>query len=273
MASKVVIRNVYLNAICFHYCYNLPTEVLKGLSIKYRRMLASQAKCKAWCETSSMDEKMQFFNAIGLNNAITIFPDKIKSGVSLKEILQKYENEKLAAAQKEQANLGCYVVTDRDTAFLLNSMSMSINHESFIRALDFNKTGYSIKNWSKTLDSPIQTETLVMLENKKLIGSTILNAGLCFDVVTQLFGLNQYHVKILLFLYQRRQAYIFRDDIIAYFDGYISRTRMTRALKKLILNEYLDKHQQWQTYQYRISVKGITVVNEFINRIIKQNQF
>lgn len=273
MGAKIVIKNPFLNAVTYHYCYNMPTETLKTLGIKYRRMLSSQARTKAWCEKSSIDEKLHFFNAIGLNCGLTVFPDKVKSGASLKEILRKYDEEKRAAAQKDQANLGFYVTTDRDTAYLLGNMSMTINHQSYIRALDYNKTGYSIKNWSKVLDSPGQAQTLEVLENTKVVSDTILQAGLAFGVVTQLFEVNECQLKILMFMYQRRQSYVFRDDIVAYFYGYESKTRMARAIKKLILSDYLEKHQDWQTYQYRISSKGIVVVSEFVNRVLKQSQF
>ncbi len=273
MAAKLVINNIFLNSICYHYCYNLPTESVKKLNMTYRRMLSSQARTKAWCERSSMDEKLHFFNAIGLNIGLSIFPDKIKSGVSLKEILNKYENEKIAAAQNEQASLGCYVITDRESAFLLGQMGMTINHETYIKSLDYNKTGFSIKNWGKRLDSPIQKEMEDVSESVKTVCNTILNTGLTFDSVKELFEINAIEMKILLFLYQRVQAYIFRDDIVDNFTGYITKARASRGIKKLILNGYLDKHQNWQTYQYRISTKGINTVSDFINRIVKANSF
>lgn len=273
MGAKIGIKNVFLNAITYHYCYNLPENEVKKLHIRYRRMLASQAKTKAWCEKSTVDEKLIFFNAIGLNTGLTILPDKVKSGVSLKEILKKYDEEKLSAAQKEQANLGCYVVTDRDTSFLLSLMGMTINHESYLKALEYNKTGFAVKEWTKHIDSPNQMEMFGVIDNAMTVSNTILNAGLSFDVATELFEVNPNELKILLWLYQKRQMYLFRDDIIGHFSGYISHQRALRAVKKLILNEYLDKHQEWQTYRYRISSKGLTLVGDFINRILKQNQF
>lgn len=273
MGEKIVIKNIYLNAVTYHLCYHLPTETIKKLSIRYRRILASELKTKAWIDKSSMDEKMHFFNAIGLNLGLSIFPDKIRSGTSLKEILNKYENQKLAAAQKDQAALGFYVLADRESAFLLSLMSMTINHESYIRALEYNKTGFSIKNWSKIYNTPAQTEISEVIDNAKLVANTILNGGLHFDAVKEIFGINDIEMKILLFMYQKRQSFVFRDDITESFIGYITQARASRAMKKLILNEYLDKHLNWQTYQYRISSKGINTVSEFINRIVKANTF
>jgi len=273
MSQKIVIRNVFLNALTYDYCYNLPTETIKGLNIKYRRMLATQAKAKAWCENSSIDEKIHFFHAIGLSTAFTIFPDKVKSGISLKEILQKYEKERLSQAQKEQASLGCYVTTDKESAFLLSLMGMTINSESYIKALEYNKTGYSIKNWGKKLDSPKQSEGVEVIDNVKVVANTILNAGLTFDSVKQLFEINDIEAKVLLFFYNRTHTYQTREDAYAYFSGYITRARVLRAIKKLILNDYLKKHLDWRTGKLTISTKGINTTSEFINRIIKQNQF
>lgn len=273
MAAKLTVKNPFLQAITYHYCFNLPDETIRSLPIKYRRMLASKNKTRTFCEKATMDERIVFFYYIGLNFGITIFPDKAKSTVALKEIIRKYEDQKLAAAQNQQAAIGCYVSTDKEIAFIMGCMGHSINSESYIRALDFNKLGYSLREWDKKLTSPDQLEMEEVVNNNKIVANTLLNTGLVFGQSTALFGLNETELKILFYMFIRRHAYIKRTQIKEELVGYITQIRLDRAIKKLLLNDYLKKHFDWQTYQCTITTQGINVVTEFINRIVKANTF
>jgi hypothetical protein len=273
MGAKIVIRNPFLSAITYDLCYGLSPDAIKKLSIKYRRMFASNIKVKNFCERASLDERVHFFNEIGASTGFTVFFDKVKSSVSLKEILQKYEEEKLASAQQQHANLGVYVTTDKETAFMLGLMSQTINTASYLRALDFNKTGYHIKNWGKRLDTPIQEETLEAINNVGVVLTTVLSTGITFDVVNDLFGLNDIEVKILMYFYKYRQSYISKDAIDSYFVGYLAKHKITRALKKLLLNNYIRKHADWKLHKQTITADGIKIVNDFLSRVLKANEF
>lgn len=271
--AKFVINNPYLAGVTYDICYNLPTDKIRTLSFKYRRMFASSVKTKNFCERASMDERIHFFNEIGLSCGFTVFPDKIKSGVALKEIFKKYEDERLLAAQKDHAQFGIYVTTDKTTAFLMGLMSQTINNEIYLRTLDFNKVGHNIKGWSKRLDTLGQKEVLEVADNADLVAKTMLNTMVTLDVSSILFEANPISIKTLLLFYLKRQSYVSRESVYDFFGGYQAKQKTTSGIKKLILNEYIKSHLDWKLCQYTITSKGINLVNDFINRIIKQNNF
>jgi|SRR5690348_1811645 len=273
MPKIEIIRNPFLNAVMYDICYNLPEETRKGLSIYYRRILFSERKTKGFCENSSIDTKLKFFHAIGLNNSLTIFPDKSKSGAALKEILKKYDEQKLAAAQKEHAMLGVYVTTDKETSFLLGLMSQNINSKSFLLNLDFNKTAYHIKGWSKRLDNQPHNQLLESEENAVITAKTIFNALLNANATTTLFGVNQVDLQIILYFFTNRSSYISREAVWDKFEGYIQKKRTTMSLKRLMDNDYIKKHFDWKHLKYTITSKGIDLCFQYIKLILKQNNF
>lgn len=268
-----IIRNPFLNAVMYDLCYSMTEEIRTGLSIYYRRILFSERKTKSFCENSSIDTKLKFFNAIGLNNALTVFPDKSKSGSSLKEILKKYDNEKLAAAQKEHAVMGMYVTTDKETSFLLGLMGQNINSKSFLLNLDYNKTAYHIKEWGKKLSTPMHHELLDTVENSGVVAKTILHSFLNMDATITLYGINQVDLQVLLYFFVKREMYISRDSVWDKFEGYVQKKRTTMSIKRLLLNDYLKKHIDWKLVKYTISAKGIDLINMFMQRVLKENNF
>lgn len=273
MPSKIIIRNPFLNALMYDVCYNLPDEVKAKLKLNYRRILASPLRTKFFCEKSSMDEKLMFFAAVGIHNAITIFPDRTKNGVSLKQIIQKYSEERLAAASKDHAIMNVFVTTDKETQFLLGLMAMNIHTKSFILNLDYNKVGYHFKEWTKRMDNIDAVELQESVESAEAISTALLNHSLCLRCATTDFGLNSMDIDILFYLYINRQSYISRDRVWEKFAGYVQRKSTTTSLKKLLQNDYIRKHADWRKLQYTITSEGIDVVNKFIQRVLNMNKF
>lgn len=273
MPKVEIIRNPFLNSVMYDVCYNLPDEVKKSLSIYYRRILFSERRTKFFCENSSIDTKLKFFHAIGLSNALTIFPDKTKSGVALKEILKKYDQQKLAAAQKGHAMLGVYVTTDKETAFLLGLMGQNINSKSFLLNLDYNKVGYHIKEWDKKLNNPAHKELLDTAENAVIVTNTIFNGLLNMNAAITLFGINSVDLQIILYFFTKRETYVSRETVWDKFEGYIVKRKTTMSLKRLMTNDYIKKHFDWKHLRYTITSKGIDLVNQYVQRVLKQNNF
>lgn len=271
MSAKFIIKNQYLNNFTWDLCYNLPQEKIRELSLKYRRMFASQNKVKSFCEKASLDERLHLFNEIGLESGLTILPEKKKIGIALKDIWDKYENEKIAAAQRQQGGIGIYVTTSKETAFLLGFMGQTINNETYLKTLQYNKTSHHLRGWKKEFNSIRQLELQEITINALYCAETILNAGLTYDIGKSLFNLYDVEAKVLLHYYVRKAAYLTIEDIYSRFAGYITNARLLRANKKLYLNGFIQKHLDWEKKQYTISSDGVRKMTEFINESLNCN--
>jgi hypothetical protein len=273
MAQNLILNNPFLNAITYEYCFNLPTETIKNLPIKYRRMLASTNKTKTFCTRSTIDERIIFFHYIGINFGLTIFPDKVKSAVELRKILELYEEEKKSAAQKEQSLVRVFVTTDKETAHNLSVMGQTSNHETYIKALDFNKVAFTLHGWDKELNSPFQKELLEVYKNADYVLETLLNASILMTSSSELLSINKVQLQILMFLFTKRHTYIKRTDVLEYFMGMTTAAKLAASFKKLILNEYVRKHADWSRGEFTISTAGIKLVNDYISQVFKANKF
>lgn len=257
----------------YDICYNLPTEVIKTLPMRYRRILHSERATKNLCERSTIDEKLHFFYHIGLTNSLTIFPEKIKGKNHVKEFFKKYDEEKLASVRKDHAVLNIYVSTDRETSHLMGLMGMTISDRGFVVNYDYNKTSYHLKGWSKKLTSTDINELNETVESADIVVKTMLNTANSLDTSDMLHGVSQTDLKMLLFLFLRRSRYTLIEKMWEYFMTSITKRKITSSLKRLLLSEYLQKHIDWRTPSYIISAKGINLVYEFVKRILKQNNF
>lgn len=273
MGAVLSIKNPFLNALTYDFCYNMPTEKVKELPMKYRRMLASEARTKNFCERASLDDRIMFFVAAGISFGLSFFIDNVTTGVSLKKVLKDYAEEKLSAAQSKQTKMGVYVTTDKETMFLMGLMSSTVNNDTYLKTLDFNKTGYNIKNWSKELDTDGQKELLELTTNATFIAKMMLNNILTLNASKELFKLNPIEISILLAYYQRRHVYLDHKFLIEIFYGYIAKAKVTRGNAKLVLNGYIKKHIDWRKPQAIITAKGIGVVNDYMSTVLKQNEF
>jgi hypothetical protein len=257
----------------YDICFNLPDDVKKKLPMAYRIILASERKTKNFCEFSSIDQKLKFFHYIGLNNSLTIFPDKSKNGRGVNDLLGKYEEEKLAAATREHVNLNVYVTNDKQTAFMVNLMAQTIHSNSYLLNLDYNKTGYHINKWSTKIDTNTSRELTDCADSANLIVKTMCETALCLNSSEVLFGINSIDMTILMHLYGKRHIYVTREKVWEAFDHHFQKRFITMSLKRLLLNDFIIKHPEHLTVKYTIGSLGIDMVNRLLNRVIKNNEF
>jgi len=269
MGKKIIIKNPIFNAILYDICFNYPQEDIKKLPIKYRKMFASQVKVKNFCENGTMDEKIIFLDAIGLDFGLNLIVDKTKIGVSLQQIWDNLHANKLSVVQKKSSELGVYVTTSKDMAFYMGLVGQTINNETYLKTLEFNKTGYNLKGWTKQLSSQSVNDFSELVDNAKFVNKTLLECGKAFDLCLELYGINDVEMKVLLFLYQKRHLYVEEEMFYLEFSDSISGIKVKRALKRLQLNGYSKKHID-KSFKYTITAQGIKTVYDFTSQILKQ---
>ena len=271
MARNKIIRNPILNAYMYDVCFNLTEEVKRKLPLPYIKVLSSPIRIKNFCEFSSIDTKLRFFHAIGLNNALTVFPDKAKNGKEIQQLILKYDDEKLAAGIKGSVGMNVFVTSDKQTAFLVNLMAQTIHTESYALNLDYNKTGYHIKKWSKKIDTSSQRDLEECEDSAKAIIKNFLEASLCLRSSEVLFGMKDVDLNVLMYFYEKMHVYLERDTVYLKFDIHYQKRYITMSIKRLTSEGFLTKHPT--DMRYTINSSGIDLVNRYLNRVIKANNF
>lgn len=255
----------------YDICFNLPEEVKRKLPLIYIKILSSPIRTKNFCEFSSIDAKLRFFHAIGLKNSLAVYPTKVKTANGVKDLLATYDEEKLAAASKGSASLGIFVTTDKQTAFMINLMAQTVHSDSYALNLDYNKVGYHIKKWSKRIDTGSQKDLEDCQESAKVIANIMLETSKCMNTSELLFELKSIDITVLMFFYEKMHVYLHRDNVILKFDIHFQRRMIVNSVKRLHSEEFITKHPT--DTKYTIGGKGIDLVNRFLNRVIKANNF
>ena len=273
MAKHDTIRLPILNAITYDVIYNLPKDKVNELPINYRRMVLSEIKARNFAEKASWDERMAFFALIGFRFSFTIFPSELYNGVQVHDFIKLYNKGEIQEAKKKQVSLHVYSTTDKQLMHAYNVMGVASNHESVLRALDFNKIGNIIKDWSKKLDSPEQLELLNTVDNSDLLVETITNASIASIATKEMFGIRTIDMQLLLKLYVNRTKFYTKEEMQKLFTGIWQKQKITNAMKFLFNYGFLDEYLYSTVQKFTINGKGIAKVQEFINYVIKANNF
>lgn len=271
MPNKLLVRNPALNEFCFDILYSLTWEQKKKLSKPFLYIAKSERRTKTFSEFSTLDEKVRLFSELGFENAIVFFQDKLNSVNSLKVILEKYEQNKIASASKDIAAIKVFVSSDKTVKWLLGLMADTISHKSYFLNLEFNRVGYHVKGWKPKRDIPGSRQLNETIESADLVVNTILNACVSMSFIDGLLGIDSYQMKILLYLYGYRHTHIEKERIWDYFAGDFTKQKTTSTMKRLYLNKYVSKHADLSNLRYTITASGIDCVNIFVQRILKQN--
>lgn len=273
MPNKNLVRNPALNEFIWTLLYNITPEQKKKLSSPFLRILKSSIKSKFFSEFSTLDEKVRLLSELGYENAIVFFEDKAKSVNALKVILQKYEDEKNVSASKDITQLRCFVSSDKQVKWLLSLMADSIHHKSYFLNLEYSRVSHHLKSWKPFRKSPSTAELSETIDSADLLAKTLLNAISIAEFSEGFMGVRPLDLKILLLLYGFRHTYVEKERIWDYFAGTTNKQRSTTSLKRLFANQLVSKHIDTKVLKYGITSTGIETVGNYMQRVLKQNNF
>lgn len=273
MPNKVLVRNPALNEFIWTLLFNITSEQKKKLSTPFLRILKSPVKSKFFAEYSTLDEKVRLLSELGFDNALVFFEDKANSSKSLKPLLEKYEQQRNASASNDIAQLKCFVSSDKQVKWLLGLMADSIHHKSFFLNLEYNRVSHHLKSWKPFRVSDSTRQLSETIDSADLISRTFLNAINVADYADGLLGIRSLDLRILLLLYEVRHTFIEKERIWDYFGGYSTKQRITTSIKRLFFAKHISKHIEVKHPRYSITASGIEIVSNYMQRVLKENNF
>lgn len=272
MPRKNISANPYLSEYVYDLLWNVTAENKLKLSRKYWCLMVSSIRARNFADFSTLEQKMELFSELGISYAFIISPEKFDNKGGLKKIMQLYNQDKTAGAVKKASELKTFVVTERDTAFFLSLLSQTIHHSGYFLNQQLNKTIYHIKNWKKNEISPEAVKFRESIDAADTIDRMLYNCAVNIDFVPAILGIKPLDLKILLYMNQFRHRYVPKEEVQADFSSY-NKKHVATSLNKLLLNNYLMKHQKSVEQIYTISTAGIRAVGTFREIILKQNNF
>lgn len=272
MPRKNISANPYLSEYVYDLVWNLTADNKKKLSSRYWKLFQSSVRARNFADFSTLEEKMRLFSELEIDYALVISKEKLQNSEGLKRVMQMYQEDLQAGAVKEISRLKTFVVSARETAFLLSIMSQTIHHKDYFLNQQLNKTAYHIKKWKKDAISPEGEEIRDAINSVDIIDRTLMNCAMNLDLVQTILGVHPLDMKILLYLNKYRHKYISKEEVIEDFGGY-NKKKISISLKRLLLNNYTKKYPDVLHMKYTLSHIGITAVGNFRNLILKHNNF
>lgn len=272
MPRKNISANPYLSDYVYDLLWNITAENKKKLSRKHWKIFNSALRARNFADFSTLEEKMQLFDELDINFALIISKEKLENAVGLKKVMQMYQEDLNAGAVRQVSKLKTFVVSARETAFLLSVMSQTIHHQSYFLNQQLNKTAYHIEKWKKDEISPEGEELRKALNSVDILDRTLLNCSIYLELVQTNLGVYPLDMKILLYLNQFRHRYTSKEEIAEDFTGY-NKKKVSISLKRLLVNNYIMKHPDLMNIRYTLSQVGLKAVANFRNLILKANNF
>lgn len=263
-------NNPALNEFVYTALYQSSMEERRGLRGKYLKIAMSAKASKTFATTSTREEKEYILSHFGFEFAYIIF----KRGTTLlkfKQIFEKFEKKRKAAALSDIAQDGMFVTTDKEFMRLLGHVSQSIHHPAYFLNLELNRQGYHIQKWPKKFANQDDMASREVDMSAKLLVKTCLSANLVMDYCEGSTGIRPLELKILLYLYTLSQIYVPEEKIFAVFAGAITTNKFRRAIRAVSLDHLILKNAKEK--EYTITAAGIRQVNEYVNRIMNLNTF
>lgn len=255
--------------------YNATPEQLAKLKGRLSRIMKNSVAAKSFCVNSSMDEKLIVLNELGIgyqlliSNKSELCQNALKS---IKETADLIKDDKKALALKRAIKDNTFLMTNKEQEAAYGIMAQVADHPSFKMELEFNRVAYHMKKWPKDRENDYSKTLKTSFEDRDYINKFLFSATQVFDRAQSHFKLSYSQMRILLFLYSKRNTYVhYRNVAELFFDDLAPRS-VSRHMVTMRKEQYIQYHAK-DTSMNTITAKGITVINNLFSKIFNHMNF
>lgn len=265
--STSILRNPILNEFLYTVLYNANYEDKRKLQGKYLRAAISEKTAKSFVAHSTRDEKEYVLATLGFEFFYVIAKKDTKFK-QFKDLLSKFENKKQVQAMAEIAQMGVFVTSDREITRLLGLMSKAIHHPTFFLNMELLNQGYNIRKWKRRAANHLDEDVREADEVSRSLSMTMLHSHIALQYCRGSVGLGESAMMILLYLHYHKMGNIPHTSLFAYFDGNMTKTEFTYAMKALNGGYCIETNSD---NEHSITGEGIKKVNLLLDYILKWN--
>lgn len=226
---------------------------------------------KKFAATSSSEEKKQFLGYLGFKTLTIVSNVKNIWETEFREILTKFENGQ--GDLEEAAEKGLYITSDKKLITMLESMAGITGSRAYIMGLELFRTKIGDRGWPKKLNRPEVDEVYkkeaqyeFFVKAVLAIDDTILSDQLPSKV-------NAVQLRILLYLFLKRNAYVSHDEFIQRFTRIVTKADISNSERKLLESLLIQRHLDIKKHEYTITARGILMVSEILHTVVNTYNF
>jgi len=267
--NSPTIQETGLNEVLYTAIMEMSLDQKKGIPDKFKKHLNTAKRAQNFIQKSSTDQKREVLQYLEYCSFMVISPAGSTGIRRFEKVFKEYKSGNVLEGLKQAARTGVLVIADREFSYLLGKMSQSMISGTYAKNHELIRVGNVINKWPKKIKH--EDEDYDYLSNA--MAKTILWSGICLEQSESSIGLSSDIIKMLSFLYIKKDTYVNREEISNYFVGLIVEKRIISNIKYLSDNFYIQKHFDWRKKEYTITKLGIRTVHQFRDRVLKSFNF
>ncbi len=267
--------NTSLAQFTYTVAREAPISLRRFLPEKLYRAISDEKKAMKFASKSSLEEKREFFAYLGIQSFL-IFADMKQGNVNdFRQLFKQFDpvEEKAASSIKKLGDSNIYVSSSKEFCYQLSYLAQLIDTAAYARSMELMRTSYHVKGLDNKLNSPEHKEALDEKETATALVRYMYGVLWATDMCQEVTGVDAATIRVLMYFYLNRQIYLTKEKIIASFAGSMSNRQVTLSVRTLLNSMQIQKHSVAANKSYTITGRGILVVNQFRDKVIKSFDF
>lgn len=267
--------DISLSEFTYTMVRNSPLSAKRHLPEKLFKRINTEAGAMKFAAKSTLAEKMEFFSYIGLQTFLVIADVKKGQAVNdFRQLFSEYESkEKPISTLKRLSDNNTFITSSKEFIYRLGQMAQLVDTKPYARSQELVRASYHANGFRSKLSVNDHADPSREMDDSvnliKFLGKTLWVNNLC----KELTGVDSPAIQLLIFLYCNRHSYFSRQKLIDELGGSLSGKQLATSRRILLENHLVQKEYKENSNSITITAKGILVVNQFRDKVIKMLDF
>lgn len=248
-----------------------PISVRRRLPERLFMATKSAKTARRFAATSSSEQKKEFLSYLGLKSWFVISNVDSIWATEFKELLKGVQKEQ--GSYDAMPENGIYVTSDKKLVTLMESMASFSISPAYRMSLELLRSQRKQSGWPTKLNKSEIDEVHEREAEYTSFAKMALAIEWALHGGELSYKLRPLELKMLLYLFLKKNSYVDHKDLVARFTGEIPKPEISNGERKLIEGLFIQHHADWRRNEYTITARGILFVSEILNHAAKLFNF
>lgn len=246
----------------------------RKLPEKYFRATANEKSAMRFAMNASLEQRREFFSYLGIDHFWVFADPKTGQKNDFREIFRQFDlDDKPSVIMTKLADENVFISSNKEQCFLLGLAAQTLDSKAYAKSMQMVRSGYHVKHFRNDINTDQYNDALEAKEMNAEVDKIIHGVLWADDFCKDITGLDTDYFRVLFYYYSKYQIYVSPDKIKTVFNGGIAGRTVTAAVKRLSALQLTQKHAKQSRREHTITAKGILIVNQFREKVIKSLDF
>jgi len=261
------INDPALNEFLYSIVYNMSHIEKIRLPRQFRKVLGEEKSAQRFIANTSLEMKLEFLALAGVRWNLVFSGVANDVPQSVNKIIRDFSTKSKAQVLKDCAEQRFFFSADKHIIQAIGMLSQMTHSNQYRVNMAYIRSVYHLEGWDKKLQEPT-TDNMYAAAEAAGRAAAILNKAISFYENCQNYDLTKCEVRVIIYMYQKLNAYVKEEDVFAHFVGHMAKGAVGRAIKRLH-REYLLRKSATED-AYTITATGVAKVQLFLNQVTQE---